>query len=281
MKKSVIIQKYKKIKQIWTNIKKDNISPFSAQCAYYTILSFIPFTILLITLIQYTNIEEQTLFDVISKVIPSNMNEFVLGIIKEVYSKSIGTISISIIVTLWAAGRGLYGLTKGLHSVYDIGDKKNNSYIYLKITSTIQTIIFIILIVVGLVLLVFSDSLISIIRNYFGALGNFNILSSIITEIIFIFATFIIFLFIYKFVPKHKVTLKSQIPGAIFGSIGLNVVSFVFSQYLNIFKGFSITYGSLTTLILIMMWTYSCFYALFLGAEINKLKDKKACYFKI
>ena len=48
------------------------------------------------------------------------------------------------------------------------------------------------------------------------------------------------------------------------------IILFAFSIYLDIFKGFSITYGSLTTLILIMMWTYACFYSIFLGAEINK-----------
>ena len=67
---------------------------------------------------------------------------------------------------------------------------------------------------------------------------------------------------------------KSQLWGAIFGAIALNVVSFVFSKYLYIFKGFSWTYGSLTTLMLIMMWTYSCFYTVFLGAEFNKWVNK-------
>ena len=75
--------------------------------------------------------------------------------------------------------------------------------------------------------------------------------------------------------PKYKVTFKSQIYGAIFGAIALNVISFIFSKYLDIFKGFSLTYGSLTTLMLIMMWTYSCFYTVFLGAEFNKLINKK------
>ena len=69
--------------------------------------------------------------------------------------------------------------------------------------------------------------------------------------------------------------LKTQVQGAIFGAIALNVISFVFSRYLTIFKGFSITYGSLTTVMLIMMWTYSCFYALFLGAELNKILNQK------
>lgn len=263
-------EKYKKIQKIFKSMREDHVSEFSAQCSYYTILSFIPFVILLITLIQYTHIDQQTLFNVISKIIPSSMNEFVLGIVKEVYSKSIGTISISIIFTLWSAGKGLFALTKGLHSVYNINGEKQKSVIYLRLMSIIETIIFIVLIMIGLVLLVFGNSLKSIIQNHFDALENFNIFLQVLTEIGLIFATFIIFLLLYKFMPKHKVTLKSQIPGAVFGAIALNVISFVFSKYLDIFKGFSITYGSLTTLMLVMMWTYLCFYSLFLGAELNK-----------
>lgn len=126
------------------------------------------------------------------------------------------------------------------------------------------------LITAGLAVLVFGNSFVSIIQEHFGAFLEFTGVSAIITQIVFIFITFIIFLIIYKFMPKHKVTFKSQIYGAIFAAIVLNVISFIFSIYLDIFKGFSITYGSLTTLILVMMWTYACFYTVFLGAELNK-----------
>ena len=213
-----------KINELSKNMKEDHISESSAQCAYYTILSFIPFIMLVITLIQYTGVEPQTLFDVISKIIPSSMSEMILGIVQEVYSKSIGTISISVIFTIWAAGKGLYALTKGLQIVYNTDDKEETSYLYTRVKAVIETIVFILL---------------------------------------------------YKFMPKHKMALKTQVYGAIFGAIALNVISFVFSRYLTIFKGFSITYGSLTTVMLIMMWTYSCFYALFLGAELNKILNQK------
>ena len=265
-----ISKRMKQFNMILKNSGDDHISEYSAQCSYYTILSFIPFVILLITLIQYTNIQQQTLFDAISKIIPSSMNDFVIGIVREVYSKSIGTISVSIIFTLWSAGKGLFALTKGLHSVYNTGEDSEKSVIYLRIMALIETVIFIVLIMLGMVLLVFGNSLKSLMQQHFGALGNFSTFSQVVTELGFILATFIIFLFLYRFMPKHKVTFKSQIPGAIFGALALNIISFVFSKYLDIFKGFSITYGSLTTLMLIMMWTYSCFYSLFLGAELNK-----------
>lgn len=268
--KKIFLKCFNEFNKIFKSSSEDHISEYSAQCSYYTILSFIPFTILLITLIQYTNIEQQTLFDVISKIIPSSMNEFIIGIVREVYSKSIGTISISIIFTLWSAGKGLFALTKGLHSVFNTNENNEKSVIYLRIMSLIETIVFIVLIMLGMVLLVFGNSLKSIMQQKFGALENFSTFSQIATEFGFIFATFIVFLFLYRFMPKHKVTFKSQIPGAIFGALALNIISFIFSKYLDIFKGFSITYGSLTTLMLVMMWTYSCFYSLYIGAELNK-----------
>ena len=206
---------------------------------------------------------------VISRLVPQNMNDLVLSVVKEVYSKSIGTISLSIIFTMWSAGRALLALTRGLHSVYNINDKKSNAVIYLRIKAIVETIMFIVFIVFGLVLLVFGDTLISIVKNHFGILENVSFFSGILAEIGFIFATFVVFLCLYKFLPKHKVSFRSQIPGAIFGAIGLNVISFAFSKYLDIFRGFSITYGSLTTLMLVMMWIYSCFYTVFLGAELN------------
>ena len=261
---------YKRIEKLMYNIRVDRIGECSAQCAYYTILSFIPFIILLITLIQYTNISPQTLFEAISKIIPTGMNEFVLSIVQEVYSKSIGTVSVSIIFTIWAAGKGLFALTKGLQVVYKTNGKKQTSYIYLRLNVLLETILFIVLIVCGLTVLVFGETFKNIVQEQFGGVKNFSIFSSIFTELLFIFITFLVFWLLYRFMPKHKVTFKSQVLGAIFGAIALNVVSFVFSKYLYIFKGFSWTYGSLTTLMLIMMWTYSCFYTVFLGAEFNK-----------
>lgn len=148
MKKINFKEKYNIIEKLFSNMNKDHVGEYSAECSYYTILSFIPFIILLITMIQYTNIEQQVIFDAISKIIPSSMNEIVLGIVREVYSKSIGTISISIIFTLWSAGKGLYALSKGLQSVYNTKTEDKLDYIYLRLKAILETVIFIFLIAI-------------------------------------------------------------------------------------------------------------------------------------
>lgn len=262
-----------RFKIVLDNMKYDHISESSAECAYYVILSFIPFIILLLTLIQYTSIESNQLFEALSNIIPDNMNEMVLGIVREVYSKSIGTVSASLIFTLYSSSKGLFALIKELNFIFNYTEHKNKSWIYLKLMSLLQTVLFIVIVTLSLVALVFGKTIVLTVKENFGILKNYTINDEIITQILFLIGFFIILLLMYKFLSGHghKMKLKSQIRGAIFASITINVISYIFSRYLEIFKGFSTTYGSLTTLMLVMMWTYACFYVIFLGAEINKL----------
>ena len=188
MNKVNLIKKYNQMQDLSKNMKKDHISESSAQCSYYTILSFIPFIMIVLTLIQYTGVSPQTLFDVISKVIPENMNDMIIGVIQEVYSKSIGTISISIIFTIWSAGKGFFALTKGLQSVYNTEKQEFPSYIYLRAKVVLETILFIVLIVIGLVGLVFGHSLRAVIQEKFSGLTTYTLISSIMTKVRFYFS---------------------------------------------------------------------------------------------
>lgn len=69
---------------------------------------------------------------------------------------------------------------------------------------------------------------------------------------------------VYKFLPNRgasgKTTLRKQLPGAFFTACGWIALSFIFSIYLDIFKGFTNMYGSFTTIILVMLWLYGCMY---------------------
>lgn len=273
-KRILKISALQKLQILFYNMEKDHISEFSAQCAYYVILSFIPFFILLITLIQYTNIESEQLFYIISKVIPASMKDIILNIIKEIYSKSIGTISVSLIFTLLSADRGLFALNKGLSLIYKKTDTKEKTYIYLRIRAIIQTILFIIIIMILLIVMVFGKTIVSMIKDNLGGLKNYNVFSEILTRIGILVILFFMILFMYKFMSGYKVKLKKQVLGSIFSSVTISIVSLVFSKFLEIFRGFSITYGSLTTLMLIMMWTYSCFFIIFIGAEINNYNSR-------
>ena len=76
-------------------------------------------------------------------------------------------------------------------------------------------------------------------------------------------------LLVYHFLPNRKLPFRDLILGSIFCSLGWLVISFVFSMYLTIFKGFSGLYGSMTAIILVMLWLYFCMYVMLLGGLIN------------
>ena len=86
---------------------------------------------------------------------------------------------------------------------------------------------------------------------------------------------FLVFLILYKMLPNRKATLKSQVPGAVLIAAGWSLFSYFFSLYFELFPGFSNMYGSLTALIMVMLWLYICMNLLLYGAEINSYFEKE------
>lgn len=264
----------KNINKFLNKINNDNISEYAAECAYFTILSFVPFIFLIFTLIQYTNFDKEYVISILDMFFPNNMKDIFYSIIQEVYSKSLGTFSIAVIVTIWSSGKGFFSLLKGLRRIYMISDDKSNFRI--RIEGSIFTLLFIILMIGMILIQVFGNAI------YNSLSKNFRTISTIISYILKIRILFIIsilflaFLFIYKLIPNNNQKIKYQIYGAFLVSIGWYILSWFFSIYINIFKGFSKIYGSLSTIVLIMMWVYACMYLILLGGELNNFIQEKA-----
>ena len=261
------------INKFLKKLEKHHVSEYSVQCAYYTILAFIPFIVLLFSLIQFTIIGKDVIFFLAKEIIPGNIYGFVENVIKEASFKSIGTLSLSIVILIWSAGKGFFALCKGFHYIYET--PKEYNYWYIKLKSMISIIIFIAIIVGVLFLIAFGNKIVNFIMT------NYTSLSTPISLVIhwrFIWQLIILFLIfwvMYKYVPNHKVKFKTQIPGAVFSALSWYLLSYIFSIYLRIFTNFSVIYGSLTSLILLMIWVYWSMFALLIGAEINAWMDKK------
>lgn len=260
------------IKIFIKNMKSHHISEYAAQCTYYTILSFIPFLILIITLLQYTGISKDAFVSIIQSAIPGIMSNATVDIVQEIYSKSVGTISISAIFVLFSARRGFYALAKGIQNIYET--KKQYNYVFNQIKSLIITVLLVCLILLVLSFSVFGDSILEVIKINIE-IPNFITKIIQASEIGIYFLVFSVLVLMYKFIPGKKLSLKKQIPGALIATLSWYVISFFLSIYIDTFKGFSIMYGSLTTIVLAMMWVYLGMYIILIGAEINNFKTIK------
>lgn len=254
-------------------IARDHVGAYAAQSAFFFMLCMIPIILLLLTMVQYTPVTKADVMTAVIQVFPSSVDSLITSIVNQVYNQSTGIIPITIIVALWSAGKGVLAMSSGLNCVYDCQETRN--YIYLRIRSTIYTVMFIMVILLLLVLSVFGNRLNILIEEHAPIM--LNMADWLIEARIFIMPSvmLVFLLLIYKFLPNRRDKYRKQIPGAIFATIGWMVVSWVFSVYVDIFQGFSSMYGSLTTIMLIMMWMYFCMYSILLGGEINVRLDKK------
>ena len=161
----------------------------------------------------------------------------------------------------------MLAVTNGFNTIYELKETRN--YIILRIRATFYTVAFIIVIIFLLVLSVFGNTLNLFVTEHYPLMERLVDQIMQIRGIITPVLLFVFTMMIYKFLPNHIVQLKVQLMGAAFSAVGWMIVSWIFSVYLNIFKGFSSMYGSLTTIVLIMLWLYFCMYILLLGGEVN------------
>lgn len=252
-------------------LKEDHVGAFAAQAAYFILLSFIPFLMLLITLIQYIPpIRDQKIVtDMLIQIMPDTdeFRNFLLGIISEIYAKGTAVVPVSAVFTLWSAGKGIKALTDGVNAIYHVEETRN--YLVTRIRSAIYTLFFIVAVIGSLVLLVFGNSIQKLLTKYVPMLGRITAYIIGMRTVISVCILILIFLMIYKFLPNRKASLKYQIPGAVSSAVAWSLFSLGFSIYIDVYNGLSNMYGSLTTLILILLWMYFCMFIILIGAEIN------------
>ena len=260
-------QIFTRVSQIPKQASKVHMGAYAAQAAYFLMLCMIPIILLLLTLVQYTPVTKADVMTAVIQVFPASVDSMITSIVNQVYNQSTGIIPVTVIIAMWSAGKGVLSITTGLNCIYGCPETWN--YFFLRIRATLYTIMFIVVILVLLVLSVFGNSLNLLILEHLPFLsGTADWLIEARTVISP--AVLVVFcLLIYKFLPNRRDRLIRQLPGAAFAALGGLVISWIFSVYLDIFEGFSSMYGSLTTIVLIMLWMYFCMYSILLGGEIN------------
>ncbi len=256
----------------------DNISAFAAQAAFFIILSFIPFLMLFISLVQYTPVSESMVMEVVNRTMPGYVAPLLISVIHEIYSRSIGVISVTAIVAIWAAAKGIQYLSGGLNSVYDIEETRN--YFYLRLRAMLYTLVLVVAIILSLMLLIFGNSIQNLLIRYFPITGKLTKVVLSLRTLIMLAVFIFFFAILFKMLPNRKATIKSQLPGSILCAVAWSVFSYGLSVYVDYFNGFSM-YGSLTTIVLVMLWLYFCMYILLICGEINNVLENSSARPKI
>ncbi len=269
-KGDIMIRFLLRCKQIYDKYSRDEMTVYAAQASFFTIIAAFPFMMLLLAIIQLIpSITKANLLKLIITIIPSTLeiNSLIVSVIDDLYTNSpAAVLSATAVAAIWSASKGMLSIERGLNRVF--GQEKKRNYIVTRIICAGYTIIFMVICLLTLVLLVLGGSIQSFMNHHFPLLAE-------ITQYVLTFRTMLVFMLticfavLYTYVPEKKQHFFSQLPGAVFCTLGWIAFSFAFSIYFNNFGNYSVMYGSLTAIVLLMLWIYACICILFFGAEIN------------
>jgi membrane protein len=252
-------------------VKHDGLG-IAAEGAFRFLLSFVPSWIFLIALTTVAGVSEQAVNYVVSSlsaVLPRGSQEFLGETIGAALSNPMpGLLTTSLILTMWTASSVLGTFTKALNRAFDCPSSRR-TFVRNMLVSVMLVPVVAIPVTAAAVLVVFGSAIVSRLAESAG-LGFFESALGWATRWAVTFALVVLLLaLLYKIAPSRRMPFRPMLPGALLATVVWIVLSAVFREF--VASGFARyrIYGSLTAVVIFMLWTYLSAIAFLIGAEFN------------
>lgn len=253
-----------------TLLRSVDIGAHASSTCYFLVLAAFPALILILSLLRYVPLGVEDLTDLIEGYIPGALVPYIERIVGSVYENTNGaTLSVSALVALWSASKGIHGLLRGLNAIY--GAAEDRGYIYTRAISVFYTFLFLIVLLLTLVIHVFGTTILNLLPRPEAPATRF--LSGIVDLRFFLLLILQTALFtaLYMALPNRRNSLWGSLPGAVLASLGWLIFSDLFSTYVEHFPKYALIYGSVYAVALSMLWLYCCISIVFYGGLLNRL----------
>lgn len=263
------------LKEFYARMEKVDVFGLAAQLAYFFLLSLFPFLLFLFNLIGYFSLDEEVILQTIVNYAPPQVYDLIESNIESMLQiQSGGLLSVGIIGTLWAASNGVNAVRKALNRAYEIKPKR--IFIIYRLLSILLTIGMFFVVIVALLLPVFGKMIGEYFFSWLGFSAEFlqiwETFRWVTSSIIF----FIALVALYRLTPNRRVYFRHIVWGALFSTVGFQLVSWAFSFYVGTLGNYSTTYGSLGTVIVLMIWFYLFGMIVLIGGVLNASLHERA-----
>lgn len=247
---------------------------FAAQIAFFIMLSVVPTIIVVTQLLGFMNI---TNLDVLTRWIDRYVDPQMGTMLKNLVGNGtpVGNNIILIIVTVWAASRAQFSMMRIANYTFSGGRTTGNYWrerfrSLRTMFSTIFTIAFVI------VVLVYGKQILYVI---FGQVVEQRMLSWLWGGFRWPLVAglyFLMLLYNYYVLPSERITIRDLLPGTIFASAGMVIVTVFYAFYTFYIVNYNIIYGSLSSIVALLFWFYFLSWVMVLGILVNKVfRDTK------
>jgi membrane protein len=265
---------------LWKEISSDDCWGMAARLSFYFLLAFFPFLIFLSAIIGFIPIEPGFLDRILvemNQFLPERtyawVHTFTLDLIS---SQNRGVVSLGILLALWWASVGFSGMVGDLNRALAI--KETRSYVKIRLLAIGVTILVSLFVITSGILLFFGDWLIQLsirhitVQPYPSFQDHLATLYTA-TRWVLIFAFLNVGMqIVYSALPARPLPWTLLSPGSAIFSLCWILGSIGFAFFVNRFVDYGIyqkLYGSLGTLILLMIWLYLSSFFLLIGGKVN------------
>jgi membrane protein len=241
--------------------------------AFFLVLSFAPIITLIALLASRFSIPLLSFLNDFEHMLPNDLFK-ILEMFFEGGNPPTGSLVIYLLLGFVTASNGAHSIIIASNTLYDI---PQDSYIKRRIKAFFLTILLIFQFIFILVFLVYGNILMKWILS-FSIFASIR--SSIYGSFIFLkwpiimLVSFVLIKLLYTIAPDKKIGSKNVTRGALFTTVGWTVTTVFYAYYANNMANYSVFYGGLSNLIVLMMWIYFVSYILVLGIAMNVSSSK-------
>ena len=260
---------WKRIAGAVREIRSLHITTYAGYAGYFIILSLFPTLVLMLGILRYTPLAPENLMDLMEGFLPPSLADRAWGLLLGAYENSSRTvISLSALVALWSAGKGIYGLMKGLNAIY--GASEHRGWIRTRLLCAVYLVFFLLVLLLTLALHVFGNTLLVFLRHRGGKLAQLAGELGGLRYFLLVAVQTLLFTAAFMFLPDRNNRFWDSLPGALFASFGWMTVSGLFGIYVEHFSGYAHIFGPVYTVAVAMLWLYICVNTLFFGGVLNR-----------
>lgn len=248
-------------------ITRPEMKVLPGQLAFFLVLSIFPLLTLIGYIISKVTLLSGPFFAAVSSFLPHN----VVNVIVPFFSKNNISANVPLLMIL-----GFILISNGTYSIIIISNQlfgiKDGDYIKGRLKALFMILILLFLFVFILVVLAYGDRILDYVLT-------FDIFNGFKKKIYLVFVLFrwpvaflILFWFLkifYTMAPDEKIAGKFMNKGALFTTFGWIIATFIYSCYVTYVADYTLFYGNLSSIVIMMMWIYFLSYIFVMGIAIN------------
>ncbi len=260
---------YELLKRAVTYYLQNDMLTYASALAFQALFSIFPFLIVLIAMLGFFDMMQ--FFDWVrqqmSLMFPHEAMEQVDLVIAEVQQPRGGLLSLGLIVALWVASGAMRVTINALNVVYNVTEARPFYKLYP--LSIVYTLCIALMLIAAAVLMVTGPQVMQWIAEQIGIEQFVVTLWTWLRLPLALLLFMLTVAFVYYIAPDVEQKIRFITPGSVLSVVVWVLASLGFGYYIQNFADYSAVYGSIGTVIVLMMYFYISAAVLLFGAEVN------------